>query len=131
MTRKNKSTQEKHDSEGDDRGTPGGYMAIYHDIEEICYGPECGFPGIMRVFLCIKHNLLEMSLCQKPIGRSLIIEKTGLVKHQIIAAMKKLEKMGIIIVSQDKINPVWKNQYGENVYELNPEKLGLTTTGKK
>ena len=31
-------------------------MAIYHDIEEICYGPECGFPEIMRYFCALDIN---------------------------------------------------------------------------
>jgi hypothetical protein len=110
---------------GEENKEPGGYMAIYHDIEEICYGPESGFPEIMRVFLCIRHKLLRDGLGQKAIGCSFIMEKTGLQKHQVIAAAKKLEKMGYIIISHDKKTTArGKIQYGENLYQLSPVRFG-------
>ncbi len=104
---------------------PGGYMAIYHDIEEICYGPESGFPEIMRVFLCIRHKLLRDGLGQKQITYRFISEKTGLEKRNIIPCIKKLQKNGFIIITQNKVDlGNGRFQYHENSYSLNPKKFG-------
>ena len=102
-----------------------GFMAIYHDIEEISYGPLCGMPAIARVFLCIRHKLLRDGLGQKAIGHSFIMEKTGLTKAQVINAAKKLEAAGIIIIKADyRETPQRRIQFYENKYELNPVKFG-------
>ena len=102
-----------------------GYMAIYHDIEEISYGPACGLPAIARVFMCIRHKLLRDGLGQKAIGHSFIMEKTGLTKAQVINSAKKLEASGIIIIKADyRETPQGRIQFYENKYELNPHKFG-------
>lgn len=95
-------------------------MAIYHDIEEICYGPECGMPANARVFMCIRHKLLRDGLCQKLIGKSFIIQKTGLTVGQVKIALKFLEKNEIILVHRSKTGKTWN----ESKYELNPKKFG-------
>ena len=102
-----------------------GFMAIYHDIEEICYGPECGMPEVARVLFCIRHKLLRDGLCEKGITFKFISEKTGLLKRNIIPCIKELEKKGIIIVTKHKkeVSP-GKFQYLENTYSLNPQKFG-------
>jgi hypothetical protein len=103
----------------------GGYMAIYHDIEEISYGPLCGLPAISRVFYCIRHKLLRDGLGQKAIGASFVMEKTGLTKAQVVNSAKKLEKNGLIVIKTDfKETPSGKIQYYENKYELNPAIFG-------
>lgn len=103
----------------------GGYMAIYHDIEEMCYGPESGMPEIMRVFLCIRHKLLRDGLCEKKITYKFISEKTGMEKRHIIPCAKKLQKMGYIIITQNKEDlGKGKFRYYDNSYSLNPEKFG-------
>lgn len=95
-------------------------MAIYHDIEEISYGPICGLPAIARVFLCIRHKLLRDGLGQKAIGHSFVMERTGLTKSQVIHSAKKLEANGIILIKPDfKESPNRRIQFFENKYELN------------
>lgn len=98
-----------------------GYMSIYHDIEEISYGPLCALPAIARVFLCIRHKLLRDGLNQKAIGHSFIMEATGLSKRQVISCAQKLQKAGIIIIVGDSVETKkGKLQHFENKYLLNP-----------
>lgn len=106
-------TKEKHKE-------PGGFMAIYHDVEEICYGPKCGMPANARVFMCIRHKLLRDGLSEKLIGKGFIVEKTGLTLGQVKVALKFLEKKEIIIVHRSKTGKKWN----ESKYELNPKKFG-------
>jgi hypothetical protein len=110
---------------GDSLEKERGYMAIYHDIEEISYGPLCGLPAIARVFLCIRHKLLRDGLGQKSIGHSFIVEKTGLTKRQVISCAQKLEAAGIILIKADyRETPAGRIQFFENKYELNPTVFG-------
>lgn len=120
------SDQKSQGGSRDARGNePGGYVAIYHDIEEISYGPLCGLPAIARVFLCIRHKLLRDGLGQKAIGHTFVIDKTGLTKKQVISAVNKLAKSGLIIIKADYIETArGKLQYYENKYELNPVVFG-------
>lgn len=98
----------------------GGFVMIYHDIEEISYGPELGFSANARVLLCIRHKLLRDGLCEKIIGKKFIIEKTGLDARQIERAVKYWEKREYIIVTRTKTGKVWH----ENSYQLDPKKFG-------
>lgn len=104
---------------GEDKRELVGYMAIYHDVEEICYGPACGLPANARVFMCIRHKLLRDGLCQKLIGKSFIMEKTGLTLGQVKVALRFLEQKEIILVHRSKTGKVWN----ESKYELNPKKF--------
>lgn len=113
------------DGQRNEKKQPGGYMAIYHDIEEICYGPLCGMPAIARVFLCIRHKLLRDGLGQKSIGHSFIVERTGLTKRQVITCAQKLEKAGLVLIKCDfKETGQGRIQFFENKYELNPAIFG-------
>lgn len=95
-------------------------MAIYHDIEEMNYGPLLGMPAKVRVLLCIRHKLLRDGLCEKVIGKKFIVEKTGLGARQVERAIKYWEKREYILVHQSKTGKVWN----ENSYELHPKKFG-------
>lgn len=112
----------EEDNKSEERG---GFMAIYHDIEEISYGPLCGMPAIARVFLCIRHKLLRDGLGQKSIGHSFVVERTGLTKRQVISCAQKLEKAGIILIKNDfRQTSQGRIQFFENKYELNPAIFG-------
>lgn len=95
-------------------------MAIYHDIEEISYGPKLGLPANTRVLLCIRHKLLRDGQCEKIIGKKFIIEKTGLDSRQVERAVKYWEKREYIIVTRTKTGKVWM----DNSYQLDPKKFG-------
>lgn len=117
--------------EGSERETQevGGYVAIYHDIEEMSYGPKLGLPAKWRVFFCIRHKLLRDGLCEKHIGTAFIMEKTGLTKPQIKAAIKALQEEGLVLSTQNTAmtsNGRGKQNivYGENSYQLNPVVFG-------
>lgn len=94
-------------------------MAVYHDVEEFGYGPDCGLPGKARVFYCLRHKLLRDGLCEKQIGKDFIMEKTGLTLGQVKVALRYLEKKEIILVKRMSIAKV----HYENEYQLNPKKF--------
>lgn len=104
----------------DEQRDPGGYVAIYHDIEEMNYGPEVGLPANARVLLCIRHKLLRDGLCEKLIGKKFLMEKTCLDSRQIERAVKYWEKREYILVTRTKTGNVWK----ENSYQLHPKRFG-------
>jgi hypothetical protein len=123
--RDQKSQESKEDSKEESKEVRGGFMAIYHEIEEISYGPLIGLPAISRVFLCIRHKLLRDGLGQKPIGHSFVMEKTGLTKAQVVNSAKKLQSYGVILIRADtKVTPNGRIQHFENTYELNPALFG-------
>lgn len=127
ITRDDDSQQENHQNVkgATNQSEDGGYMAVYHDIEEITYGPLCGLPAIARVLLCIRHKLLRDGLGQKAIGHSFVMEKTGLTKAQVINSAKKLERQGVIIIKADCEEISYgRIRYFENKYELNPVVFG-------
>jgi hypothetical protein len=98
----------------------GGFMAIYHDIEEIFYGPDLGLTPLCRVLLCLRHKLLRDGLCQKAVGRKFIMDSTGLTENQVNRSLKTLETRKIVLVRRIKEG----NRCLSNQYELNPEKFG-------
>lgn len=98
----------------------GGYVAIYHEIEEIFYGPKLGLSANARVFLCIRHKLLRDGLCEKAIGKTFIMEKTGLDSRQVERAVKFWENSEYIVVHRSSTGKVQH----ENTYQLNPKKFG-------
>lgn len=98
----------------------GGWMAIYHNIEEIFYGPDLGLTPMCRVLLCLRHKLLRDGLCQKAVGRKFIMDSTGLTENQVNRCLKQLEKKEIIIVRRIKVG----KKCLSNEYELNPARFG-------
>lgn len=100
-------------------------MAVYHEIEEINYGPRVKMPSKWRVFLCIRHKLLRDGLCEKHIGTAFIMEKTGLTKAQVKNAIKSLHSDGLILNRQNSHELSNGNLvYQENSYCLNPIVFG-------
>lgn len=95
-------------------------MAIYHEIEEIFYGPDLGLSPLARVLLCLRHKLLRDGLCQKAVGRKFFLDATGLTENQIHRALKTLEQKKIIIVQRTMKG----KQCLSNEYELNPDRFG-------
>jgi predicted transcriptional regulator len=93
----------------------GGYMSIYHEMEEFCYGPKIKLSAKAKVFFCLRHKLLRDGLKKKQIGKKFICEKTGLTFRQVQTALKALEEDQLILVSRHSIGKV----FFENEYELN------------